>query len=500
MNYKEDKRILDVRDSYSKEQIQDVLERSWFKVVRRENTPLWESLIQAGGALSLEDIGFKNPMKDLYALDYDKYSADEDFKKLKEQFIEACKNNSNFLTDFFKNLENKCEEFDNFVLENEENNWGELSDKDLGAIYDKFTNYSLEILAFLWPPLGPEEWIIEKISSEVSKHIDPVTQYDEHQKAVELLISSEVPSLIQEREFEILKLAVEVQEKDKLSEFKEQIKVIHRKYAWISDHSLKFEYESYEHFENEVLQAIEDNPGDKLAKIEFGKEAKKKKKAELLKKLNLGEDIENYIFQASHLPHWRFLRTERTVEASYLLNGMFEELQKRMGVNPLLAYYWEVGLFLEGKDIDKEKILVRKDGYGLIISNDHIADLDIDSRKTLKDGIESKIELGKVIKGSVACRGLVKGKVRVLNSVKELSKFQDGEILVTSMTTPEFVPIMKMAAAIVTDEGGISCHAAIVSRELKIPCIIGTKTATKALKTGDEVKVDADNGIVKIIK
>jgi pyruvate,water dikinase len=67
------------------------------------------------------------------------------------------------------------------------------------------------------------------------------------------------------------------------------------------------------------------------------------------------------------------------------------------------------------------------------------------------------------------------------------------------MTTPEYVPIMKMASAIVTDEGGISCHAAIVSRELKIPCVIGTKNATKVLKTGDEIEVDAEKGIVKIL-
>lgn len=70
----------------------------------------------------------------------------------------------------------------------------------------------------------------------------------------------------------------------------------------------------------------------------------------------------------------------------------------------------------------------------------------------------------------------------------------------TSMTRPEFVPLMKKAAAIITDEGGITCHAAIVSRELNIPCIIGTRIATKVLKDGDYIEVDADNGIVKILR
>jgi len=77
---------------------------------------------------------------------------------------------------------------------------------------------------------------------------------------------------------------------------------------------------------------------------------------------------------------------------------------------------------------------------------------------------------------------------------------QDGDILISSMTTPDMVPIMKKAAAFVTDEGGITCHAAIVSREMKKPCIIGTKIATKILHDGQLVEVDANRGIVKIIK
>jgi pyruvate,water dikinase len=68
------------------------------------------------------------------------------------------------------------------------------------------------------------------------------------------------------------------------------------------------------------------------------------------------------------------------------------------------------------------------------------------------------------------------------------------------MTTPDYVSAMKLASAFVTDEGGIMCHAAIIARELKKPCIIGTKIATKVLKDGDLVEVDADRGVVTIIK
>lgn len=67
------------------------------------------------------------------------------------------------------------------------------------------------------------------------------------------------------------------------------------------------------------------------------------------------------------------------------------------------------------------------------------------------------------------------------------------------MTNPDYVPIMKIAAAVITDEGGATCHAAIASRELKIPCIVGTKHATRVLKNDDEVAVDAEAGVVKIL-
>ena len=109
---------------------------------------------------------------------------------------------------------------------------------------------------------------------------------------------------------------------------------------------------------------------------------------------------------------------------------------------------------------------------------------------------------GGELKGTVASKGKARGNVRVVLDPKGpgARAFLKGEILVTSMTRPEFLPLMKIAEAIVTDEGGITSHAAIVSRELKKPCIIGTRTATKVLKDGDLVEVDADRGIVRILK
>lgn len=104
------------------------------------------------------------------------------------------------------------------------------------------------------------------------------------------------------------------------------------------------------------------------------------------------------------------------------------------------------------------------------------------------------------IHGNTAYPGSVQGIVKIVLERGDIDKVKEGEILVTSMTTPNLIAAMKKAAAFVTDEGGITCHAAIVAREFKKPCVIATKTATKFLHDGDLVEVDATNGIVRVIK
>ncbi len=114
--------------------------------------------------------------------------------------------------------------------------------------------------------------------------------------------------------------------------------------------------------------------------------------------------------------------------------------------------------------------------------------------------IETPPEQGDILKGSTGSKGNATGIVRIVRRIDQIKTFCSGEILVSLMTTPDFLPAMHKAAAIITDEGGIMCHAAIVARELKKPCIIGTKFATEVLKDGDVVEVDADNGVVRIMK
>lgn len=113
--------------------------------------------------------------------------------------------------------------------------------------------------------------------------------------------------------------------------------------------------------------------------------------------------------------------------------------------------------------------------------------------------VVTEIQQKDLLHGTAAYPGIVSGVVRVVHDPRKARIFNAGDILVSGMTRPEFMPLLKKAAAFVTDSGGILSHAAIVAREMKKSCIIGTKVATKVLKDGDRVKVDANNGVVRKI-
>ncbi len=110
------------------------------------------------------------------------------------------------------------------------------------------------------------------------------------------------------------------------------------------------------------------------------------------------------------------------------------------------------------------------------------------------DGKPGEAEV--ILKGAAASLGMASGPVKIIHKPSEIDKILPGDVLATEMTTPDFVPAMRRAVAIVTDTGGRTCHAAIVSRELGIPCVVGTGTATHILKTGQVITVDGAKGLV----
>jgi phosphohistidine swiveling domain-containing protein len=186
------------------------------------------------------------------------------------------------------------------------------------------------------------------------------------------------------------------------------------------------------------------------------------------------------------------------------LSGKLLEENGINGKYKRLVRFKELEKLINGKNQLTEKELKKRAGGYILFRGKLMAGKDfsefLNEHKYEYDGLKINKKI-KELKGQVASQGkIIRGKIQLILNETEVRDFQEGNILVTTMTVPDFLPAMKKAAAIVTDEGGITCHAAIVSRELKKPCVIGTKIATKVFKDGDMVEVDANGGIIKIIK
>ncbi len=149
--------------------------------------------------------------------------------------------------------------------------------------------------------------------------------------------------------------------------------------------------------------------------------------------------------------------------------------------------------------VDQGVLSNRLQTYCLILSEGTI-DFYQPSGQPAKQSAIPQAEIGAELQGVVASKGIASGTVRVIESDADLAALQSGDILVTTMTRPEYGAALDRAAAFVTDEGGMLCHAAIISREMGKPCITNTEFGTKVLRTGMAVTVDADRGVVTIDK
>ncbi len=210
---------------------------------------------------------------------------------------------------------------------------------------------------------------------------------------------------------------------------------------------------------------------------------------------------------AKSLSYLKDLKDDFRRQGIFYAQRLFEEIASRTGLSlSQISYATEEDIidFLDGsKEIPKDKVEERKRGFAIYFDKEKKVQCKSgkDIEAALNElGIALFEEFSEEIKGSPASAGKAKGVVVIVRGVSDLSKVKKGDILVAVTTHPDYVPAMQKAAAIVTDEGGITSHAAIVARELGLPCVVGAKYATKALKDGDEVEVYATAGIVRKIK
>ncbi len=192
---------------------------------------------------------------------------------------------------------------------------------------------------------------------------------------------------------------------------------------------------------------------------------------------------------------------EATDKTLYFVGASLVEIIR----NNVPKKYKKYSKFLTFKEVNDKKLPpileLKKREQGFIFYNNKLY-LETKEKFSEKENLwfNDKEENDKNISGQIGFIGKVRGIAKIVFEESEIQKVKTGDILVSPMTTPNFLPAIKKAKAIVTDEGGVTCHAVIVSREMKIPCIVGTNNATGILKDGDLIEVDAKKGIVKILK
>ncbi len=246
------------------------------------------------------------------------------------------------------------------------------------------------------------------------------------------------------------------------------------------------------------------NYNQKLKALKQERKEKLKLKKDFFNQMNFSSNDKFLIKALESVCYSKGFRMNASYFAYCQMERVFKEMARRLNLSikqarSILPY--EMKKYLLERRVDEDKInnlynqsVFYWDGKKEYILTEKKAEDFIDSM-TIKDYVQSKNI--NVLKGQVAFRGKVKGEVKIINQRSELEKFKKGNILVSGHTDPSLMPAIRKAAAIVTNFGGMTCHAAIISRELKIPCVIGTKIATRVLHDGDLVEVDANKGVVR---
>lgn len=429
-------------------------------------------------------------------------------EKLVKEFVKRVPKFLNFCESIYKN-----------ALKEEDN-------KKLFEAYEKYIRLYEDIYVWGEPFAFAARFRLSDYLSEYLKNVlqkrNKAERFNEYFNT--LITPSQKPFITEEKE-ELLKIALKIKDKRLKSLFKKNLKFIIKeikkyqdidngvnkhteKYQWVS-----YNYGSYLLTKNYFLKELKTIVGENLAEVELKKIEQiyggiKNKQSKIVKELK----IDKYRQQLFDALRWNsfiidYKKKVFTLSHFYINFSLMKEIAKRLKMKQSLAHCFlehEMKKALLQNKLVPQKILEQRYKRSVVFIKNGKATLLIGQKAQPfleKQGIiQEELEEVKEIKGQIANIGLVKGKAKIITGPKDFPKMKKGEILVAHMTTPEFIPVLKKAIAFVTDEGGITCHAAIISRELNIPCVIGTKNATKVLNDNDFVEVDANNGLIKIIK
>lgn len=374
-------------------------------------------------------------------------------------------------------------------------NIGKLSDEELLAIYNQFREQHIE-----WFKIG---WLVEPVGLQGEQIILGKTT---DKRLVAALTSTTRESFNKRELSELLGIAEQARQGRQIDKL---LEAHAKKYFWLHNSYFKTTVLGKEFFKKEIEALLGQHPEPKKYLEEL--QEFRKKTAELqqqaIEELKLGEKERKLIELIDLFGWFQDYRKEFIMQANHFLDVLLAEIGKRAKISAWEMKYslpQDLKPILEGS-FDKAEFGERKKAFAVVWKP------KAEKPEFFSGGKAAEKEQGLFpltresgeiveIRGMVACPGKAEGVARVTMSPREAGQIKEGEILVTSMTSPDFIVGIKRAKAIVTNEGGITCHAAIVSREFGIPCIVGTRIATKSIKTGDFIEVNANHGFVRKIK
>lgn len=381
-----------------------------------------------------------------------------------------------------------------------------LPDKALYDLYEKLYWVNIEqgaagYLADSFLSAGTHDWLREFVISRVGERSDI-------DAIVAVLTAPTIPSYSQEENEELRRMAQPLIGRVRsLAELRKRLARDPHLRTALERHAARFYWVennyyakqlSFSNFIVKLYGVLKQGNTESLAHVTARHQ---KHKQAMLRKLH-DQWLSNIVDMSSRMTHVQDYRKRALVRYSHFLHLIFCEMAARTG---LTEQHFQNLIEPEVADVFLKRRINRKRlaermavNFSLGTPTGYVLYEGARVRKFVDLTQFRQSHAGQTqVTGVCACVGHVTGTARVVRNAHEVAVFNKGDILIANQTTPEYVPLMKKASAIVTDQGGITAHAAIISRELNIPCVIGTKSATKVFKDGDRVEVDATKGVVK---
>ena len=435
----------------------------------------------------------------LLALDGDLSVPEKDWLSLKEYIYEHNKKNNDFLIKLLQQSYNVNIDVEAMAKKYNKIDYRDIDTRELVKMWEKYVNLVYIFGSFVLLPL----FIEPEMESELKLYISKKYPDDMVGEIFQALTTPIKPGVILREELNLIKLAVK---KSKGMDIDKALKDHIYKFAWIKNNSFDGSFFTEEEYMERIDEVIKNGAQKKYRMYTEKIKSEKKKFNKYKKSLQSFPGADQLIDTLQESIFFRSWRTERYYRNAYFLQKFFSTTAKILNIKKEKDLFYlipeEIISGLENEEkVDFQEIKNRKKSYLLWIGEEkttiYSGDKSLDAKNKISYVSSSSLT---ELRGQCTFPGKIIGKARIIFSKDELSKICEGDILITPSTTPNYFPVLKKVKAIVTEEGGVLSHASVISRELHIPCVIGTKVATRVLKDGDEVEVDADKGIVKIIK